>query len=173
MAGNKATAKSHMYACNYCTRPIKTATIMANDKLYCGKLCAAMGLIAEVHKEDEICEDHIELWAESIIENICCEDSEKEIAVPIKVRWSQAADVEELHSSASKGLSYFVVPIDDKGTPDWENAEPGPCELALNQCDAPALRMADGAVFHCTQSEIDRVVDGLLRNGDEPEEGRP
>ena len=58
------------------------------------------------------------------------------------VRWSDAADVDELHASAPKGLSYFVVPIDDEGTPDW--IQPGGKQLIVDQ------------------GEIDRVVDDLL-----------
>jgi len=162
-----------MFKCNYCTRPASNQ-ILANNAVYCGKLCAALGLIAEVHREDVIVGILVHLWASDTIERICSKsDIPGGIDVPVKVQWSQAADVEELHASAPKGINYVVVPIDDKGTPDWEPAEPGPCELALKRCDEPVLRMVDGGVLHCTQSEIDRVVDGLLRNGAEPEEGRP
>jgi hypothetical protein len=139
MAKKNATTKR---ACNYCTRPVKTITIVANDKLYCGKLCAALGPIAEVHKKDTIVGDLVHLWATDTIEGICYEGPKRDVPggidVPVKVRWSQAADVEELHASAPKGINYFAVSIDDEGTPDWEPAEPGPFELALKQCNEPS-----------------------------------
>jgi hypothetical protein len=143
-----------MYTCNYCTRPAHT---QINNQIYCGKLCAAMGLIAEVHAEHEITRDNIGIWAEQIIENICwnnaCyEDRRSEIAVPVMVRWSDAADVDELHASAPKGVSYFVVPIDDEGTPDW--IPPGGKQLIVDQ------------------GEIDRVVDDLLLDSNDAD-GQP
>jgi hypothetical protein len=123
MAGKHATTKRR---CNYCTRPIKT-TILANDKPYCGKLCAVLGLFKEAQVEDLILGDMLENWVD-IMEGICDEDPKRSggnsgIDVPIKVRFSDAADVEELHESAPKGINYVVVAIDDAGTPDWE---PGP-----------------------------------------------
>jgi hypothetical protein len=153
-----------MDTCNYCTRPAHT---QINNQIYCGKLCAAMRLIAEVHAEREITRDNIGIWAEQIIENICwnnaCyEDRRPEIAVPVMVRWSDAADVGELHASAPKGINYVVVPIDDKGTPDWEPAEPGPCKLALKQGNEATLQVS--------QAEIDQVVEDLLRDDPEAED---
>jgi len=125
MAGKHATTKRR---CNYCTRPIKTTTIMANDKPYCGKLCAALGLFKEDHIENLILGDMLEIWVLDVLEGICDEDPKRGggnggIDVPIKVRFSDAVDVEELHACAPKGINYVVVAIDDAGTPDWE---PGP-----------------------------------------------
>jgi hypothetical protein len=134
--------------CNYCTRPANTQ-IMANNAVYCGKLCAAFGLIAEVHKEDGIVGDLVNIWATDTIEGICYEGPKSDIPggidVPVKVRWSQAADVEELHASAPKGINYFVVSIDDKGTPDWEPAEPGPFQLALERAARAKKRRSESA----------------------------
>jgi hypothetical protein len=56
-----------MHTCNYCTRPAHT---QINNQIYCGKLCAAMELIAEAHAEHEITRDNIGIWAEQIIESM-------------------------------------------------------------------------------------------------------
>jgi hypothetical protein len=127
---------------------------VANNEIYCGKLCAALGLIAEVHAENEITRDNIDIWAEGLMANICwnnaCyEDKREDIAVPLLVRWSDANDAlndDDLQESAPEGTFYVVVPIDDEGTPDW--IPPGGKQLTVSD------------------DEIDRVVDDLLRNGD-------
>jgi hypothetical protein len=153
----RATVVRHMAektlprnTCNYCKRPINT-TIIANNAVYCSKLCAAMGLIAEVDKEDDICIDTFDVCFENLLSRYFHEGP---IPIPVKVRWSDAADVEELDASAPEGACFAVIPIDDEqGTPDWIPPR--------------------GKQLIVAQAEIDRVVDDLLRNGDSPEEGRP
>jgi hypothetical protein len=133
-------------ACSYCTRPAHSQ-IVANNQIYCGKLCAAMGLIAEVHGEDEIIFDTYEVCFQAMLDGYF---QEGPIPIPLRVRYSDAA---ELDATAPDGFAFVVIPIDDEqGTPDW--IPPGGKQLIVDQ------------------GEVDRVVDGLLRNGNEPG-GRP
>lgn len=97
-----------MRNCNYCTRPVRTE-IVANNQIYCGKLCAGLGLIKE---EDEICSEFSESL-EGAIDSIF---HEVPLGIPVKVRWSDALEFDQ---KAPDGFEYHVIPIDDWGTPDW------------------------------------------------------
>lgn len=134
---------SQVRTCNYCKRRIDTNTIVANNAAYCGKLCAAVGLIAEVHEEDGICEEHSYALSERVIESVFYDVP---VRIPVKVRWSDALEFDE---EAPEGFEFQIIPIDDEGIPDW--IPPGGKQLIVSD------------------DEIDRVVDDLLRNGDESE----
>jgi hypothetical protein len=94
-------------ACSYCQRPI-SKRILAARKPYCGKLCAALGLIAEVHREDNI------EWGigsfEALLGSI---EAGNELPLyPVRMRWSEADCPPGDEERA------VVVAIDDERTPD-------------------------------------------------------
>lgn len=131
-------------ACNYCKRLINTTTITANNAVYDSKLCAAVGLIAEVHADDEICEEHLESLTEGVIGSVFYGGP---VGIPVKVRWSDSLEFDE---KAPEGFAFQIIPIDDEGTPDWV---PDP-------------------TLHPSQEQVDHAVEDLLRDGDGAE-GRP
>jgi endogenous inhibitor of DNA gyrase (YacG/DUF329 family) len=93
--------------CSYCQRPI-SKRIIAERKPYCGKLCAALGLIAEVHREDNI------EWGVGSFEALLgsIEAGDELPRYPVRMRWSDA----DCHPDDERAV---VVAIDDDGTPDW------------------------------------------------------
>lgn len=125
-----ATAQSA--SCNYCQRPI-SKRILAGRKPYCGKLCAAMGLISEVYQEDGINNDCAEF--DALLYSVFYEVPR---AIPVRVRWSDAL------SFSGDGFpdecNPVIVVIDDDSMPDWV---PDP-------------------VLDADQDEIDLAVDRLL-----------
>lgn len=105
-----------MYNCTYCTRPAHTQ-IVANNQIYCGKLCAAMGLVREVDQEEQIMDDFGS--TDTLIERVLHEGP---LPLPIKVRFSDLEDMDNVHrilKSAPEGFEAVIVQIDDSGTPDW------------------------------------------------------
>jgi hypothetical protein len=121
--------------CSYCERPI-TNRVLASRKPYCGKLCAAMGLIVEVYDEDGI--DHGFASMEALIDSVFYEGPR---SIPVKVRNCDAHKFEGI-GPARAGWHEVIVVIDDDGTPDWI---PDP-------------------VLDADQEEIDESVDKLLRS---------
>jgi hypothetical protein len=116
LTGHMAEKALPQNTCNYCKRLIDTTTIVANNAVYCSKLCAAVGLIAEVHADDDICVDHLEFLTD-VIESIFYEGP---ILIPVKVRYSDvlAFDYDD-YKKAPEGFAFQTVVIEDKGTPDW------------------------------------------------------
>jgi hypothetical protein len=153
MAKRNATTTSSISdkavtVCSYCTRPAHSQ-IVANNQIYCGKLCAAMGLITEVHQEDAICVDVYDVGFYELLDMFFREGP---LPIPVKVRCSDAAE-RGVDAPAPEGFAFVAIPIEDEqGTPDWIPPE--------------------GKYFTVDQDEIDHAVDDLLRNGTEPE-GRP
>jgi hypothetical protein len=125
-----ATAQST--SCNYCQRPI-SKRILAGRKPYCGKLCAALGLISEVYREDGISNECGEF--DALLDSVFYEGPRR---IPVRVRWSDALSFSGV-DCPSECESVTVV-IDDDGTPDWV---PDP-------------------VLDADQDEIDLAVDRLL-----------
>jgi hypothetical protein len=152
MAKKNATTTSSISdkavtVCSYCTRPAHSQ-IVANNQIYCGKLCAMLGLLMEVNDEDDLDGDCCGAIA-GLIEGVF---QEGPLPIPVRVRGSDAAE-EQIDAPAPEGFAFVAIPIDDEqGTPDW----------------IPA----GGKRFTVDQDEIDHAVDGLLRNSYEPE-GRP
>jgi hypothetical protein len=133
----KRVSKTTQGSCAYCTRP-STNKILANNKTYCSKLCAAMGLIAEVDKEDDICVDTHYFCFDQLFEAFF---NEGPIPIPIKVRWSDAA--ENIQEPAPEGFVFVPIFIDDEqGTPDW----------------VPT----GGTAFVLNQDTVDEVVERLM-----------
>jgi endogenous inhibitor of DNA gyrase (YacG/DUF329 family) len=98
---------TNQQACSYCQRPI-SKRILAARKPYCGKLCAALGLIAEVHREDDIA------WNigsfEALLGSI--EAGDELPLYPVRMRWSEA----DFPPGDERAV---VVAIDDDRTPDY------------------------------------------------------
>jgi len=101
--------------CSYCQRPI-SKRILAEQKPYCGKLCAALGLIREVHREDNI------EWGVGSFEALLgsIEAGDELPLYPVRMRWSEA----DCHPDDERAV---VVAIDDDRTPDHI---PDPTEYA-------------------------------------------
>ena len=116
LAGHMTKKALPQNTCNYCKRLINTTTIVANNAVYCSKLCAAVGLIAEVHADDEICADHLEFLTEGLIGSIFYEGP---FCIPVKVRYSDVlAFDDDNYEKAPEGFAQ-IIPIEDKGAPDW------------------------------------------------------
>ena len=129
-----ATNNREALPCGYCQRPI-AKRILAARKSYCGKLCAALGLIADVNLQDGI--DDSFGTMDVLIESVLYEGRLK---YPVKVRYSDAEKfIYSADEDAVDGDAVIVV-IDDDGTPDWT---PDP-------------------VFDADQDDIDGAVERLL-----------
>jgi hypothetical protein len=133
---DQATGPMPDVFCNHCRRPA-VKPMLAGDKPYCGKLCAALGLIIEVHCEDVIDSDFD--FLESIVADCYYKGS---IPIPVKVRYQDALDAYDFDGfpSAPAGTEYRMVVIGDEGTPDWR-PDPSLCP---------------------SEDEVDRVVSNLL-----------
>jgi hypothetical protein len=93
--------------CSYCPRPI-SKPILAAGKQYCGRLCAALGLISEVHREDNI------EWGVGSFEALLgsIEAGDELPLYPVRMRWSDA-------DGGADDERAVVVAIDDDRTPDY------------------------------------------------------
>ena len=130
-----ATAQST--SCNYCQRPI-SKRILAGRKPYCGKLCAAMGLISEVHREDGIIDDSGGL--DALIKSILYEGP---VRIPVKIRYSDSekaieSDSLDVWNADDRNRLVTIVEIEDDGTPDWTpdpflDAEQDEIDLAVDR----------------------------------------
>jgi hypothetical protein len=143
--------------CAYCEQPTTISRrITADRKIYCGKLCAALGLIRDTDDEDGIDEvTGIDALATLVQQSFL----EGPVLIPRKVR---DRDTEAALDSLWQGPladRIVMVVIEDEGTPDWVPEPPSVKEpLRKNEVEAGP-----------SQAEIDRVVEDLLRNGDDPE----
>ncbi len=143
---------SHSYSqttinCAYCEDATTIGKrITADSKIYCGKLCAALGLIQSTDVEDGI---DPETGVDALKQLV--EDSflDGPVRIPKKVR---DRDIGAALSSLPDRV--VMVVIDDDGTPDW----------------VPEPNFA--AAQEPSQAEIDHVVEALLADGDKPG-GRP
>jgi hypothetical protein len=99
-------------ACAYCGEPTKSSQrITADRKLYCGKLCAALGLIRDTDDEDGIDQEiGVELLTALVEESFL----DGPVRIPKKVR---DCDVDAALRSLPK--QFAMVVIEDDGTPDW------------------------------------------------------
>lgn len=125
------TPSDNKTQCSHCQRPIHRR-VLAARKPYCGNLCAALGLIAQVNLQDGI--DDSFGTMDVLIESVLYEGRLK---YPVKVRYSDAEKF--TYSDEADGDAVIVV-IDDDGTPDWI---PDP-------------------VFDADQEDIDGAVERLL-----------
>jgi hypothetical protein len=159
-------------SCAYCGQPTTASKrITADRNVYCEKLCAALGLMQIVYDEDGIDPDTGIEALTMLVEATLGGNTPEVMPIPTRVRDCDSEAALELLDAGPLGDRLFMVVISDEGTPDWVpdpmaakavprfyRAEPGQTEQS--ECER-------------AQGEIDRVVDGLLRNGDKPEEGRP
>jgi hypothetical protein len=109
-------SKNNPNSCTYCSRPI-TKRIIADRKPYCGKICAALGLISAVDKDDEITDVGIDAVLQ-LVEGVFYEGP---TLVPIKVRdqdGERAWGCESFFESVEDGQPILVC-ISDEGKPDW------------------------------------------------------
>ena len=100
--------------CNHCRRPI-TKKVTADRKAYCGRLCAALGLIATVDGIGEIYDIDV---IQRLVEDVFYEG---ETTFPVTVRDRDAENVwdSETFPVGPEGTRSIVICIDDDGTPDW------------------------------------------------------
>jgi hypothetical protein len=101
------TSTNREAQCTYCRRPIRKR-VLAARKAYCGKLCAALGLIAEANLEDGIDDSFGSM--EALLDSVFYDGPVK---YPVKVRYSDA------EGFASSDGNAVIVVIEDDGTPDW------------------------------------------------------
>jgi hypothetical protein len=152
-----ATAKSNMFTCNYCGEPTTAnKRTTADHKIYCGRLCAALGLIQDTDDEDGIDQDTGVEALTTLVEQSFLDGP---VRVPKKVR---ECDI----GAALRSLpgQVVMVVIDDGGTPDWVPE----LTSAIAQGAVPNGEGDEGP----SQAEIDRVVEDLLWNGSEAEDLR-
>ena len=156
MTGPNAMKTAKQIACAYCGEPTRSSQrITADHKLYCGKLCAALGLIRNTDDEDGIDGDTGVDALQQLVAD-CLLDGPR--IIPTKVR---DCDVDAALDSLSSDR-FVIVVIEDEGTPDWIPEEP----LAIAK-EAAAKNEAHGEP---SQAEIDQVVEDLLSNGSETED---
>lgn len=137
MATNAAQTQTRTSLhCAWCDQPAP-ARIVANRKVYCGKLCAAFGLIDAVNEEDGI-DDSTCLFRDAIN----CILMEGPRPIPRKVRWEDAECGPEPIEEQTGLKNVKVVVIDDEGTPDWK-ANPD---------------------LYPEEEDVDRVVSNLLQD---------
>lgn len=103
--------------CNHCERPTTTPVIAAR-KVYCGKLCAALGLISDVDQEDGLGPAvEIDVFT-CLVESVFYEGK---IGIPIKVRYcdTEKALASDFFKWEDETFCRSMIPIEDDGTPDW------------------------------------------------------
>ena len=103
--------------CNYCKRAVKNP-VVADKQTYCGKLCAAMGLILEVDQADKIQDDLGSL--PQAMDNLLSRTYP--LPLLLKVRQSDLEGEDnafDVIDSVPKGYAAHIVEISDSGTPDW------------------------------------------------------
>jgi hypothetical protein len=155
MIGIDATKTAKQIGCAYCGDPTMTdKRTIADHKIYCGRLCAALGMIRDTDDDDGIDRDTgidalIALVEESFLAG--------PVRIPKKVR---ECDIDAALRSLPKRA--VMVVIDDEGTPDWIP------ELASDVAQEDIAK--NEAHEEPSQAEIDQIVEDLLRNGPEAED---
>ena len=138
--GRIARLKSaqHEKRCNHCRRPI-AKSLTADRKPYCGRLCAALGLIATV---DRISEFNDNCGISAVLQLVEGALYEGPRLIPVTVRDRDAEDARgcETFPDGGEGTRTILVCIDDAGTPDW----------------------APDPILDAQQEDIDYAVDTLL-----------
>lgn len=132
--------------CNHCRRQIRKP-VTADRKTYCGRLCAALGLIAAVNRTGEI-DDSAGISAVlQLVESVFYEGP---TLIPVTVRDRDAEGARGCETFPEiDGTQTILVCIADEGTPDWS---PDP-------------------VLDAEQDDIDYAVDTLLRFTPSADEG--
>ena|SRR5438477_9921116 len=158
--------------CAYCGQPTTASKrITADRKVYCEKLCAALGLMQTVYDDDGIDPDTGIEALMLLVEGALSGNTPEEMPIPTRVRDCDSEAALKLLDAGPLGDRLAMVVISDEGTPDWV---PDPIAAkAVPRVYRAKPGQSEQAESERAQGEIDRVVDGLLRNGDEPEEGRP
>jgi hypothetical protein len=156
MTGTNAMKTAEQIACAYCGEPTTAnKRTTADHKIYCGRLCAALGLIQDTYDEDGIDQDTGVEALTTLVEQCFLEGP---VRIPKKVRERDIDAALRAHLPDQ----VVIVVIEDNGTPDWVP------ELAS---DIAQEAMAKNEVHEDpTQAEIDQVVEDLLRNGPEAED---
>jgi len=97
--------------CAYCDRPL-TKRVVADEKPYCNRLCAAFGLIRETIETDGVYDvaDALAVGMERLTAG--------EKPLPVRVR-----DCDMDQALATLPPDQLVIEIDNDGTPDWTPAE--------------------------------------------------
>ena len=124
--------------CNHCRRPIAKG-VTAARKAYCGRLCAALGLIATVDRIGEIDDGS---GVPAILQLVKSVFYEGPTLVPVTVRDRDSENVwdSETFPVGPEGTRAIVICIDDDGTPDW----------------------APDPILDAQQEDVDYAVDMLL-----------
>ena len=159
-------------ACAYCGQPTAASKrISAYRNVYCKKLCAALGLIQTAYDEDDIDPDMGIEAVTRLVELALTDLAPEEIPIPTMVGECDSEAAFDLLNAVPLGDRLFMVVISDEGTPDWV---PDPIAAkAVPRCYRAEHGQTEQVERERAKGEIDCVVDGLLRNGNEPEEGRP
>lgn len=134
-------------ACAYCQESTNAdKRIIADRRIYCGNLCAALGLIQRANEQDGI---DSPTGIDAIQQLVAQSLTDGPVSTPKRVRDRDAEAALEYWPDSWWG-KFVMVLIDDGGTPDW--------------IPEPILTVP--------QMEIDRIVGDLLREGGE-RGGRP
>lgn len=99
-------------ACAYCKEPTTVnKRVTADRKVYCGKLCGALGLIRDTHDQDVIDQvTGVEALTTLVEESLF----DVPVRIPKKVRGCDIAAALD-----SLPIRIAIVRIDNDGTPDW------------------------------------------------------
>jgi hypothetical protein len=101
----------------YCEQPTTISKrITADRKIYCGKLCAALGLIRDTHDEDGIDQVTGVDTLKQLVEDSFLEGP---VRIPTKVRDRDTDAALDLFLGDPLADRISMVVIDDSGTPDW------------------------------------------------------
>ncbi len=155
--------------CAYCGQP--TMAVKRYSNVYCKKLCAALGLFQSAWDEDGIDPDTGIEALTTLVEAALSGNTAGEMPIPTRVRDCDSEAALELLHSGPLGDRLFMIVVSDESTPDWV---PDPIAAkAVQKLYRAEPDQTEQSERGRAQGEIDRVVDSLLQNGDEPEEGRP
>jgi hypothetical protein len=158
--------------CAHCGQPTTAGKRITVDRnVYCKKLCAAPGLFQSAWDEDGIDPDTGIDALTTLVEAALSGNPPEEMPIPTRVRDCDSEAALELLHSGPLGHRLFMIAVGDEGTPDWV---PDPIAAkAVPRVYRAEPGQSEQAESDRTQGEIDRVVESLLRNGNEPEKGRP
>ncbi len=139
--------------------------------MYCKNLCEALGLFQSAWDEDGIDSDTGIEALTTLVEAALSGNTPEEMPIPTRVRDCDSEAALELLHSGALGDRLFMIVVGDESTPDWV---PDPIAAkAVPRVYRAEPDQTEQSERERAQGEIDRVVDDLLRNADQPEEGRP
>ena len=155
MTSPNAMKTAKQIACAYCGEPTTAnKRTTADHKIYCGRLCAALGLIQDTDDEDGIDQDTGVEALTTLVEQSFLDGP---VRIPKKVR---ECDIDAALRSLPDRV--VMVVIENDGTPDW---------VPTLVSDIAQEAVAKNEVHEePSQAEIDQVVEDLLRNGPEAED---